>query len=103
MYIEQTNHINNKNFNVYQKSFISHNAKFNQYLYLPVKMFYENSETFINTEGLMKRTSKIIETKKNKNNWKLLRNLLKKTKKELVFIDLKNNCNIYYNLKKTEL
>lgn len=46
------------------------------YRFLPVKMFYENEETFLNTEGLFKRTHKVVTKRKTKDNWKLLRNLL---------------------------
>jgi NADH dehydrogenase/NADH:ubiquinone oxidoreductase subunit G len=58
------------------KNFIQ--SKINkEYLFLPVKMFYENQETFINTEGFIKRTNKLITTRKTRDGWALLRNLLK--------------------------
>jgi hypothetical protein len=38
------------------------------YLYIPNSTFYENEETFINTEGFIKRTTKLILNKKNKSN-----------------------------------
>ena len=43
-------------------------------------MFYENEETFINTEGLIKRTSKLIFKKETKNNWQILRKFLNNLK-----------------------
>lgn len=32
----------------------------NNYLYIPTSTFYENEQTFINTEGFIKRTTKLI-------------------------------------------
>ena len=61
-------------------------------------MFYENEETFINTEGLIKRTSKLISTKKTKNSWKLLRNFFKQSKKNLIFLNNKENSSIFFNV-----
>ena len=46
------------------------------YSFLPVKMFYENEETFLTTEGLFKKTNKLITRRKTREGWKLLRNLL---------------------------
>lgn len=51
--------------------------KFKKYVYLPNNIFFENQETFINTEGFIKRTTKLIYRKKTKNDWKLLRKFIK--------------------------
>ena len=40
--------------------------KFKNYLYLPKNNFFENQGTFINTEGFIKRTTKLIFRKKQK-------------------------------------
>lgn len=72
----------------------------NNYFYLPNSMFYENEETFINTEGLIKRTTKLILKKNTKNNWQILRKFLKKFKSNLQFLDKKNNSIIFFNSKK---
>ena len=37
------------------------------YFYIPAQTFYENEETFINTKGHVKRTTKIISKNKSKN------------------------------------
>lgn len=100
LFIDQTSFRESDNSIFYNTKFISNDKNFNKYLYLPIKMFYENEENFINTEGLIKHTSKLISTKKTKDSWKLLRNLLKQSKKTLVFINSKENLNIFYNLKK---
>lgn len=55
----------------------SNYLKFKNYLYLPTGVFFENEETFINTEGLIKRTNKLISKKKTKNDWQLLRKFIK--------------------------
>jgi NADH dehydrogenase/NADH:ubiquinone oxidoreductase subunit G len=72
----------------------------NNYLYLPSSMFYENEETFINTEGLTKRTTKLIFRKKTKNNWQILRRIFKQFKNNLTFLNNKDNQIIFFNTKK---
>lgn len=67
------------------------------YSFLPVKMFFENEETFINTEGLIKRTNKLITRRKTREGWKLLRNLSKQFKNSFTSIDVKTNSIISYN------
>jgi NADH dehydrogenase/NADH:ubiquinone oxidoreductase subunit G len=37
-----------------------YNQIYDKYSHLPTSMFYENNETFINTEGLIKRTTKLV-------------------------------------------
>lgn len=100
LFIDQTSFSESDNSVFYYKKYISNNKTFNKYLYLPIKMFYENEENFINTEGLIRHTSKLISTKKTKDSWKLLRNFFKLSKKNLVFINSKENSTIFYNLKK---
>ena len=100
LFIDQTSFSESDNSVFYAKKYISNNKNFNKYLYLPVKMIYENDENFINTEGLIRHMSKLISTKKTKDSWKLLRNFFKQSKKNLVFINSKENSTIFYNLKK---
>lgn len=50
---------------------------FQKYLYLPNNTIFENQETFINTEGLIKRTNKLFIKKNNKSNWQLIRKFIK--------------------------
>jgi hypothetical protein len=91
-----------QNLQLHNKSYLSKN---NSVLYssLPVSLFYENEETFINTEGLVKRTVKLIFKKKNKNNWQLLRKFFKHLKTNLNFLDSKQNQIIFFNSKEKNL
>ena len=62
----------NQNFTSLSSSFTKF-VKFKKYLYLPNSIFFENQETFINTEGYRKVGSKLIFKKNTKNAWQLLR------------------------------
>ena len=70
-----------------------------QYCSLITSIFYENEETLINTEGLIKRTVKIIFRKKTKNNWQLLRKIFTHLKSNLNFINNKDNKPVFFNSK----
>lgn len=85
--------ISDKNFSTFNKIF---SEKILDYVHLPNSMFYENEETFINTEGLIKRTNKLIFKKKTRNNWQILRKLFKQFK-EISFLDNKTNQIIFFN------
>jgi hypothetical protein len=87
-----------KNEAFYNRNFYSSNDSIN-YHSLPSSMFYENEETFINTEGLIKRTTKVIFREKTRNNWQILRQFLKGVKNS-VFLEKKNNELIFFNSKK---
>ena len=63
-------------------------------------MFYENEETFVNTEGLVKRTNKLIFKKDTKSNWQILRKLFKKLKFHVNFLTIKDNQLINFNFKR---
>lgn len=54
--------------------------KFKKYIYVPVNTYFENSETFLNTEGVLKKTIKLVFKQKSKNNWHLIRKFAKKLK-----------------------
>lgn len=69
------------------------------YFSLTTSIFYENEETFINTEGLLKRTVKLIFRKKTKNNWQLLRKVFKHFKTNFNSINSKDNQLIFFNSK----
>lgn len=71
-----------------------------KYFHLPSSMFYENEETFVNTEGLLKRTTKLIFRKKTRNNWQILRKFLKQFKTDLTFLDNKDSQILFFNSKK---
>ena len=65
------------------------------YLYLPASMFYETTESYINTEGFIKRTTKTIF--KNKNNWQIVRKILNHITANFTFLAQTNNNTISFN------
>jgi len=71
-----------------------------KYFYLPSSMFYENEETFISTDGLVKRTTKLISKKESRNSWQILRRIFKELKTNLIFLNPKNNEIIFFNCNK---
>ena len=76
-------------------------TKFQKYIHLPSSMFYENEETFINTEGFIKRTNKLILKKKTKNNWQILRRVFKHLKSHSLTLNIKDNQLLAFNSTKT--
>lgn len=98
LFLDQNSNYNN-NSTLYNK-ILTNDKEFNNYYYLPNSMFYENEETFINTEGLIKRTSKLIFRKKTKNNWQILRKIFKQMKINLNCLNNKENQLISFNSNK---
>lgn len=99
LFLDQNSKINN-NIEIFNSLDNISDTKFKQYFYLPSSMFYENEETFINTDGFVKRTNKLILKKKTKNNWQILRRVFKHLQTNLKFLDHKNNNLISFNSKK---
>ena len=97
LFLDQNSYINN-NKAFFQNLFEQTNSE--QYNFLPAKMFYENEETFINTEGLIKRTKKLITRKKTREGWKLLRNLSKHFKNSYMSLANQNNQILSFNASK---
>lgn len=64
------------NQNVFKTDVLKPNF-FKKYLYIPSNTFFENQETFINTEGFRKVSSKLIFKKSTKSDWQILRKLAK--------------------------
>lgn len=65
---------------------------FNSYFHLPSNLFLEDNETYINTQGLIKRTTKLIHFKKDsKTNWQITRKFYANTKSLVFFNNLKDN------------
>jgi NADH dehydrogenase/NADH:ubiquinone oxidoreductase subunit G len=98
LFLDQNSNYNN-NSTLYNKILID-NKEFTNYYYLPNSMFYENEETFINTEGLSKKTSKLIFKKQTKNNWQILKKIFKQLKLNLNCLNSKENQLIYFNSNK---
>ena len=93
LFLDQNSNYNN-NLTLYNK------IKLNNYYYLPNSVFFENEETFINIEGLIKRTSKLIFKKETKNNWQILRKLFKQFKINLNCLNNKENQLVFFNSNK---
>lgn len=72
-----------QNFNINQSLNFSNKL---EHLFLPTSHLFQNSECFITTEGVTKKTSKIIFDKKTKNDWQILRNLFKKLNNKNFFM-----------------
>ena len=87
--------INSLNKSVYIKL---KNKLFNYYFYLPNNLFLEDNETYINTQGLIKRTTKLLHLKKNvKTNWQIIRKFYANTKSVVFFNNHKDNISINFN------
>ena len=93
-----------------QNSYVKNNQTFAQhllksknnekYVFLPLKIFYENKETFINTEGLFKKTSKLLTRRQARDGWKLLRNLMQNFKNKYIFFNPKDNHTLSFSATK---
>ena len=58
----------NQNANLLSSKFVM-----SKFWYLPNNFFFDNQETFVNTEGFVKRTTKLVSKKNVKTDWQLLR------------------------------
>ncbi len=72
---------------------------FRKFLYLPSNILFENNETFINTEGLIKKTTKLLFRKKAKSNWQLLRKFTKNIKLLTPLNNIKDGKILFFNNK----
>lgn len=94
------------NFSLKNKTFVDQNVKstnqsfyenlkgdvFKDYYYLPSNLFLEDNETYINTEGLIKKTTKLLHFKKEaKTNWQIIRRLYAVSNSVLFFNNKKNH------------
>ena len=98
--INQNSSFKNNNIVISEASKILKSQYSKNYFYLPANMFYENEETFVNTEGLIKRTNKLIFKKDTKNNWQILRKFFKKLKFNVSFLNTKDNQLINFNFER---
>uniref|UniRef100_UPI0030029749 NADH dehydrogenase subunit 11 n=1 Tax=Cocconeiopsis kantsiensis TaxID=3082010 RepID=UPI0030029749 len=83
----------------YNNNLLLSKENLSKYTYIPCSTFYENEETFINTEGFIKRTTKLIYKKQSKSNWQILRKLSKLIKNKVSFLNFSNASLISYNSK----
>ena len=95
----------NLNFKVFieqnnQNNHLTSKNKLNipNYIFLPNNTFFEDSGNYINTEGEIKQTIKLISSMQNtKNNWHLLRKLTSTLKNVEFTNNIKYNTRIFYN------
>lgn len=72
--------------------FRGENKLFNNYFHLPSNLFLEDNETYVNTQGLVKRTTKLINFKKDsKTNWQITRKFYANTNSVMFFNNTKDN------------
>jgi hypothetical protein len=78
-FIDQNNNSNNKEL---IKKIKTHGEMNSSYFHLPNNLFLEDNETYINTQGLVRRVTKLIHFKKDaKNNWQIIRKFYANSKK----------------------
>lgn len=78
---------------------VSKHLAFEKCLYLPNNIFFESQESFVNTEGLIKKTTKLISRKNMKNDWQLLRKFVNIFQSNTTISDIKNNKSVFYKSK----
>lgn len=93
VFIEQNNLTNNKLYKIFEKNFKIYN-----YIYLPNNVFFETAGTFINTEGIYKKSIKVVSTtQQSKDNWQILRKFFSYSKTINFIGNSKFNKRIYFN------
>jgi hypothetical protein len=90
----------NINYPLYDKFYLNNEKKLVSYLTFSSSTFYENNETFINTEGLIKRVTKMILQTKTKNTWQIVRRIFKHLTTNLLFLNKKEKFLIFFNSNK---
>ena len=95
LFVNQNNFNDNKN--IFTRMNFSSLLYYN-YFFLPNNLFLEDNEIFINTEGLIKKVTKLINFKKDsKNNWQIIRKFYASSKKLAYFNNSKDNNLIYFD------
>ena len=91
LFINQNNFPDNKE--IINKLKCSSSLNYN-YFYLPNNLFLEDNESYINTVGLFKKVTKLINFKKDsKNNWQIIRKIYASSKK-LAYLDNSKDNNL---------
>jgi hypothetical protein len=89
LFLDQNNRIN--------QNMVFYNQMYGKYFHLPTTMFYENNDSFISTEGLVKHTIKLVSKGKVKNNWQILRKIFKYLKTNFTSLNRKDNNLVFMN------
>jgi NADH dehydrogenase/NADH:ubiquinone oxidoreductase subunit G len=90
----------NNNLKFYTNFYSTQEKKHTNFISIPSNSFYENDETYINTEGLTKRVTKLIFRKKTKNGWQILRQIFKHLDKKLILLNQTEKDLILFNSRK---
>ena len=68
------------------------------YVFLPTKVFFESDGTFLNTEGIFKKSAKIIASEKQpKESWQIIRKIFSSAKQITFIANPRNNTRIIFN------
>jgi NADH dehydrogenase (ubiquinone) Fe-S protein 1 len=87
--IKQNNGISNMFDNMYNKY---------NYMYLPTNHFFENSGNYLNTEGIIKKSVKLVSTSQNiKDDWRILRKVLSLSNNISFLSELQTNKKLNFN------
>lgn len=90
-------------FIVDQNCFYENNTKFNLskdfYYFLPSSTFYENDESYFNTEGFFKRTTKLVASRNVLSTWQTFLLTLKYLNKHIQPLNFKSSNNLTYAVK----
>ena len=88
-FIDQNNNTNNKGI---VKKIKTHDTTDKCYFYLPNNLFLEDNETYLNTQGLVKKVTKLIHFKKDsRNDWQIIRKFYANSKKLLYLNNFKDS------------
>jgi len=91
--ITQNNHLNTKLVTSLKKGF-----SLNNHLHLPNTVLFEESGTYINTEGVINKTPKIITpTGQTKSDWQIIRKIFSYSKKMLFMTNFLKSNRISFN------
>lgn len=66
------------------------------FLYFPNHFFFDTQETFINTEGLVKRSTKLLSRQNLKTDWQLIRKIVQTLSSAVSFHSLRINAVLFF-------
>jgi NADH-quinone oxidoreductase chain G len=79
-------------------STLQNKLNIHEYIYLPSNTFFESTGSYINTEGNLKCSTKLISAQHNtKDDWVILRKLISVLETIEFLCDIKNNTRIHYS------
>lgn len=71
-----------------------------KYFIIPATTFYENQETFLNTEGFVKQSTKLVYNKAH-TNWQIIKKIFTHLQKKLKSLNTKNNHLLFFDSTQT--